>query len=191
MPWDRISMPSLHSGLPCPRQARSPPYPSPSARRRRHPGQLLDHNIMRPLIGITSSVIARPAPQRSVYGISQEPLGQIERAGGIPLIVANQPAWAASSLDERLDGILFTGGGVLDHPRHTARGGCRGAVPPRSSATPGTFAGARRAARREAGLRDTSRHAGAQRHLRWHTLPGYQQSEAEPRSTHRRLSGAA
>ncbi len=70
---------------------------------------------MRPLIGITSSVIARPAPQRSVYGISQAYSAAIERAGGIPLIIPPQTdPDAARAIYERLDGILFTGGGDID-----------------------------------------------------------------------------
>ena len=109
-------MPSLHSGLPLPPASTVAAVPLfPSARRRRHPRQSLEHYIMRPLIGITSSVIARPAPQRSVYGISQAYSAAIERAGGIPLIIPPQTdPDAARAIYERLDGILFTGGGDID-----------------------------------------------------------------------------
>src|SRR5690348_12068817 len=72
-------------------------------------------SIMRPLIGITCSVIARPAPQRPVYGISQAYSAAIERAGGIPVLLPPQSdPDAARTLCARLDGLLFTGGGDLD-----------------------------------------------------------------------------
>lgn len=70
---------------------------------------------MRPLIGLTSSVISRPEPQRPVYGISQAYSAAIERAGGIPIIIPPQSdPTAAHAIAARLDGILFTGGGDLD-----------------------------------------------------------------------------
>src|SRR5579884_1122366 len=73
---------------------------------------------MRPLIGITSSVIARQEPQRPVYGISQAYSAAIERAGGIPLIIPPQTdPDAVRAIYDRLDGILFTGGGDID-PAH-------------------------------------------------------------------------
>lgn len=70
---------------------------------------------MRPLIGISSSVISRPEPLRPVYGISQAYSAAVERAGGIPVIIPPQTdPEAASTLSARLDGILFTGGGDLE-----------------------------------------------------------------------------
>lgn len=70
---------------------------------------------MRPLIGISSNVIARPDPLPPVYGVSQAYSSAIERAGGIPVLIPPQTdPDAVRTLCERLDGILFTGGGDLD-----------------------------------------------------------------------------
>lgn len=73
---------------------------------------------MRPLIGISCSVVQRNEPLRPLFAVSQSYALAVQRAGGIPVLVPPQgDAEAVRELCDRLDGLLFSGGGDID-PAH-------------------------------------------------------------------------
>lgn len=69
----------------------------------------------RPLIGLTTSHLADDAP-RTHNGLSRRYSQAVERVGGLPILLPNQPDLAADYAG-RLDAVLFSGG-VDVHPRH-------------------------------------------------------------------------
>jgi putative glutamine amidotransferase len=74
---------------------------------------------MRPLIGISCSVVQRNEPLRPLFAVSQSYALAVERAGGIPVLVPPQgDAQALRELYDRLDGVLFSGGGDIDPARY-------------------------------------------------------------------------
>jgi putative glutamine amidotransferase len=84
---------------------------------------------MRPLIGITCSVIRYPnslGTSRVRYGVGSAYTRAVERAGGIPLLIpplpdsqSDDPSCPESlrTILDRIDGLLLSGGGDID-PRH-------------------------------------------------------------------------
>ncbi len=80
---------------------------------------------MQPVIGITTNEGTNRDGHPTVY-LMQSYINAVQQAGGVPVLIPSQIAnngW--SSLYERLDGILFSGGGDIslehfkgeDHPR--------------------------------------------------------------------------
>jgi putative glutamine amidotransferase len=66
---------------------------------------------MRPLVGITISCDGRPA---GYYSLRQDYVRSIEKAGGLPVVLAPGGAEEAADLLERMDGLVLTGGGDID-----------------------------------------------------------------------------
>ncbi len=74
---------------------------------------------MRPLIGITCSVVQRNEPLRPLFAVSQSYALAVERGGGIPVLVPPQADMEAlRELYDRLDGVLLSGGGDIDPARY-------------------------------------------------------------------------
>lgn len=73
-----------------------------------------------PLIGLTASQNTTQAGSRTFY-VNEAYVQAIHRAGGAPLLIPNGISEdALAEIVDRLDGILFTGGGDVDPERYGA-----------------------------------------------------------------------
>src|SRR5206468_124778 len=72
-----------------------------------HPGQ----DVKRPLIGIT---IGYSSQDREIFSLRDDYVRAVEKAGGLPLVLAPGTAKDAPSLLDHLDGLLLTGGADVD-----------------------------------------------------------------------------
>lgn len=74
-----------------------------------------------PLIGITTTQVKQQSPL-PLSGVSEAYVRAVQRAGGIPLLIPSGMSPAQiHALRQRLDGILFTGGGDVDPARFNGR----------------------------------------------------------------------
>jgi len=66
---------------------------------------------MRPLVGITISCDAR---RPGFFSLREDYVRAIEKAGGLPVVLAPGAAPEATELLDRIEGLLLTGGGDID-----------------------------------------------------------------------------
>lgn len=77
--------------------------------------------MLKPLIGITTTSIST-STRTSKYGTNERYARSISSAGGVPVLIPlNLSGADLDSLVERLDGMLFSGGGDIDPRKYDGR----------------------------------------------------------------------
>lgn len=75
---------------------------------------------MQPVIGITTRprVVQSSAGESEAHTLQFTYYDSVRRAGGIPILLAPVPADAVGRLIDRVDGLVFTGGGDIEAHRY-------------------------------------------------------------------------
>ena len=73
--------------------------------------------MRRPLIGIT---IGYSSQDREIFSLRDDYVRAVEKAGGLPLVLAPGIAQDAPLLLDHLDGLLLTGGADMPYPSRTS-----------------------------------------------------------------------